>query len=107
MASPKKTPPRRAASEREPRAGGKKPSIPPESDSPAKATRRRRDPETARAEILDAAERVLSTRPPDQVGLKDVAEVAGVSHGLVSHYFGTYAELVEEVLVRRHRAIRH
>jgi len=76
----------------------KKPPPPP--------PRRRRDPETARAEILDAAEQVLASHPPAAVGLKEVAEAAGVSHGLVSHYFGTYADLVEEVLLRRHRAIR-
>lgn len=73
---------------------------------PPSPPRRRRDPETARVEILDAAERVLREHPPGAVGLKEVAEAAGVSHGLVSHYFGTYTELVEEVLVRRHRAIR-
>ena len=68
--------------------------------------RRRRDPETARVEILDAAERLLGQRPPDAVGLKDVAQAAGVSHSLVSHYFGTYADLVDSVLERRIRALR-
>ena len=68
--------------------------------------RRRRDPETARVEILDAAERLLGASPPDVVGLKEVAEAAGVSHALVSHYFGTYAELVDSVLARRVRALR-
>ncbi|APR81416.1 Hypothetical protein A7982_06765 [Minicystis rosea] len=72
----------------------------------AAPVRRRRDPETARAEILDAAERVLSASPPDAVGLKEVAEEAGVSHALVSHYFGTYTELVESVLLRRIRKLR-
>src|SRR5260221_185162 len=70
------------------------------------APRRRRDPETARAEILDAAEGVLAVSPPDAVGLKEVARAAGVSHGLVSHYFGTYVELVDEVLARRTRRLR-
>ena len=28
------------------------------------------------------------------MGLRRVAEAAGVSHGLVTHYFGTYGELV-------------
>jgi AcrR family transcriptional regulator len=73
---------------------------------PPPPPRRRRDPETARAEILDAAERVLVESPPDLVGLKDVARAAGVSHALVSHYFGTYAELVESVLQRRVRRLR-
>jgi TetR/AcrR family transcriptional regulator, repressor for neighboring sulfatase len=78
----------------------------PTKKKPPPPPRRRRAPETARAEILDAAERVLAASPPDAVGLKEVAEAAGVSHGLVSHYFGTYDELVDEVLVRRHRRIR-
>lgn len=40
------------------------------------------------------------------MGLKEVAREAGVSHGLVSHYFGTYEALVEEVLAARMRAQR-
>jgi len=73
---------------------------------PAPPPRRRRDPETARAEILQAAERLLSTCPPDAIGLKEVAREAGVSHALISHYFGTYGELVENVLTERVRALR-
>jgi AcrR family transcriptional regulator len=74
--------------------------------APPPPPRRRRDPETARVEILDAAERLLAERPPDAVGLKEVAEAAGVSHALVSHYFGTYADLVDSVLIRRIRTLR-
>jgi AcrR family transcriptional regulator len=76
----------------------KKPPPPP--------PRRRRDPETARTEILDAAQRLLAESPPDAVGLKEVAKAAGVSHALVSHYFGTYSDLVESVLLRRIRLHR-
>lgn len=79
--------------------GARKQPVPP-------APRRRRDPETARAEILDAAERVLAASRPDAVGLKEVAKAAGVSHALVSHYFGTYVEVVDEVLARRVRKLR-
>jgi len=43
---------------------------------------------------------------PDQVGLKEVAREAGVSHALITHYFGTYAGLIEAALERRLRAIR-
>jgi AcrR family transcriptional regulator len=68
--------------------------------------RRRRDPETAQREILDAAERELERHPPDAIGLKEIARAAGVSHALVSHYFGTYAELIEAVLARRLRRLR-
>ena len=40
------------------------------------------------------------------VGLKDVAREAGVSHALVTHYFGTYAALVEATLERRFHQLR-
>ncbi len=71
-----------------------------------RVARRRRDPATARQELLDAAERVFARHQPDQVGLKDVGREAGVSHALVTHYFGTYAGLVEATLERRVRALR-
>lgn len=68
--------------------------------------RRRRPPEVARQEILDAAERVFVEFQPDQAGLKLVAREAGVSHALITHYFGTYAGLIEAVLERRIRSLR-
>lgn len=72
----------------------------------ARVPRRRRAPEEARQEILDAAERVFAGSPPEQVGLKDIAGEAGVSHALITHYFGTYAGLVEAALERRMRRVR-
>src|SRR6185503_1118148 len=71
-----------------------------------RTARRRRDPATARQELLDAAERVFAQRQPDRVGLKEVAREAGVSHALITHYFGTYAGLLEATLERRNRATR-
>ena len=71
----------------------------------AKPVRRRREPEEARKEILDAAERVLAQRGPDAVGLRDVAAEASVSHGLITHYFGTYDALVEAVFARRTQGV--
>jgi AcrR family transcriptional regulator len=71
-----------------------------------RAARRRRDPATARQELLDAAERVFAQYQPDQVGLKEIAREAGVSHALITHYFGTYGGLVEACLERRVRALR-
>ena len=68
--------------------------------------RRRRAPEEARQEILDAADRVFVEFQPDQVGLKDIGREAGVSHALITHYFGTYAGLIEAALERRIRALR-
>jgi len=72
----------------------------------SRPTRRRRDPETARTELMDAAERVFAKDHPDAVGLKHVAREAGVSHALITHYFGTYAGLIEATLERRLRALR-
>src|ERR1700755_1655156 len=68
--------------------------------------RRRRPPELARREIFEAAEGVCAECQPDQVGLKDVAREAGVSHALITHYFGTYAGLLEAALERRLTAVR-
>ncbi|WP_228011222.1 TetR/AcrR family transcriptional regulator [Nonomuraea phyllanthi] len=62
------------------------------------APRRRRSPEESRAELLAAAAVLIRERGPDNVSLRQIAEAAGVAHGLVSHYFGTYAALVREVL---------
>lgn len=61
----------------------------------------RRTPEAARQHILDAADRVFATELPDQVGLREIAKAARVSHGLVTHYFGTYDALISEVIERR------
>jgi AcrR family transcriptional regulator len=68
--------------------------------------RLRRTPEQARQELLDAAERVFAEYTPDEVGLKQVAREAGVSHALITHYFGTYGGLVEATLERRIRVMR-
>lgn len=64
----------------------------------------RRTPEEARALLLSAAESLIAERGPDGVTLRDVAEAVGVTAGLVTHYFGTYAELVR-VVIRRQNAL--
>ncbi len=69
---------------------------------PAKPARKRRtDGDATRLRILVAADEVIAERGPDVVGLAEVARAAGVSHGLVSHYFGKYTSLVEEVFETR------
>lgn len=68
--------------------------------------RQRRAPEVARTLLLDAAERVFAKHQPDEVGLKDIAREAGTSHALITHYFGTYAGLIEATLERRIRQLR-
>src|SRR5262245_37026419 len=66
----------------------------------------RRSPEEARAHILDAADAVFRDHLPDAVGLREIAVAAGVSHGLVTHYFATYEGLVAAVIARRLDAAR-
>ena len=60
--------------------------------------RTRRKPEEARALILSACQRLLAKDGPDAVGLKDVAAAAGVSHALVTHYFGSIDALLHAAL---------
>lgn len=86
-----------------------RPANPTNPTSPTSATsptRRRRAPDDARGEILDAAERVFIEFAPDQVGLKEIARETGVSHALITHYFGTYANMIEAALERRVRVLR-
>jgi AcrR family transcriptional regulator len=66
----------------------------------------RRSPEEAEKLIKAAAEALISEKGPDAVGLKQVAARAGVSHALVTHYFGTYENLVRTVLLERVEAAR-
>jgi TetR/AcrR family transcriptional regulator, repressor for neighboring sulfatase len=73
--------------------------------APAREPRKRRSPDEAKGLLLDAAERVFLERGPDAVGLRDVAREAGVSHGLITHYFNTYEGLVEAVFARRNARI--
>jgi AcrR family transcriptional regulator len=56
-----------------------------------------------RAEILDAALRVFSRRGLDATKITDIAEQAGVSHGLLYHYFPT-KERVFAAIVKRSAA---
>lgn len=66
-----------------------------------RVSRVRRTPEAARQLLLDAADALFRRHNPDEVGLKEVAREAGVSHALITHYFGTYGGLVEATLERR------
>jgi AcrR family transcriptional regulator len=70
------------------------------------ARRTKEEAAVTREQLLDAAERVFTEFHPDQVGLKQVAREAGVSHALITHYFGTYGGLIEAALERRVRGLR-
>ena len=73
---------------------------------PPPRPRLRRTPEDARAHILDAADGVFRDHLPDAVGLREIAAAAGVSHGLVTHYFATYDGLIAAAIARRLDAAR-
>jgi len=65
-----------------------------------KRPRVRRAPAEAKQILLDACVVLLIEHGPDGVGLKDVARKAGVSHALVTHYFGSIDQLIEAALER-------
>jgi AcrR family transcriptional regulator len=58
----------------------------------------RLDPDVRRGEIVDAARRLFSTRPFQVVSITAIAEEAGVSRALVTHYFGGKRDLFMAVL---------
>src|ERR1700745_331227 len=48
----------------------------------------RMTPDTRREERLELGVRLLSTRPLDELSIEMLAEEAGISRGLLYHYFG-------------------
>ena len=69
--------------------------------------RRRRDREKTVADILDAAERLLEDKGPDGFGLAQLGREAGISFGLIHHYFGGKEGLLKAVLGRTLRHMGH
>lgn len=65
-----------------------------------KAKRRRRTPAASRAVVLVAAQRLLSEHGPAGVTLKAVADATGMTHGNVTHHFGTSAMLQAALIAR-------
>ena len=61
----------------------------------------RLDPGQRREQILDAANALFAERAYDEVSIEDIASAAGVTRGLVHHYFGgrneVYIALVERI----------
>jgi AcrR family transcriptional regulator len=67
-------------------------------------TRRRLSTEERREQLLSVGARLFSESPYDEVWIERVAEIAGVSRGLLYHYFPTkrdfFAAVVERESVR-------
>jgi AcrR family transcriptional regulator len=55
----------------------------------ATRTRTRLDPQARRAQLVGLGVDMLSTRPLDQVAIDEIAAEAGISRGLLFHYFPT------------------
>lgn len=60
----------------------------------------RLDPEQSKAAILGAARTLFAERGFSAVTVRDIAEAAGVTHGLVHHHFGSKRDLITEVVRR-------
>lgn len=57
-----------------------------------------RGEEQVRAALIDAATELFAERGPSAVTVRQIAEQAGVNHGLVHHYFGSKDALLADVL---------
>ena len=63
-------------------------------------TRARLSPEERRSQLLDLGVRLLATRSLDELSIDLLAEQAGISRGLLYHYFGN-KHAFHEAVVRR------
>ncbi|WP_309650536.1 TetR/AcrR family transcriptional regulator [Nocardioides sp.] len=63
-------------------------------------TRVRLSPEERRSQLLDLGVRLLATRSLDELSIDVLAEEAGISRGLLYHYFGS-KHAFHEAVVRR------
>ena len=53
------------------------------------AARTRLSPEARRAQLLELGARLFATRSVDEISIDVLAEEAGISRGLIYHYFGS------------------
>ncbi|MCW4355136.1 TetR/AcrR family transcriptional regulator [Hoyosella sp. YIM 151337] len=65
----------------------------------AGSKRTRLSPEQRRAQLIELGMELLSRKPIEEVSVEDIAEEAGVSKGLLFHYFGSKLEF-QAALVR-------
>ncbi len=65
-----------------------------------KAKRRRRTPEQAREEVLEAAERILVSTGSRDIKFQTIAKEAGISQSNIHHHFGGIEEIKIAILQR-------
>ncbi|BBC38820.1 HTH-type transcriptional regulator EthR [Streptomyces graminofaciens] len=68
--------------------------------NPGERTRRRLSTEERREQLLAVGARLFSESPYDEVWIEQVAEIAGVSRGLLYHYFPTKRDFFAAVVER-------
>ncbi|MFD8307359.1 TetR/AcrR family transcriptional regulator [Streptomyces sp. NPDC059690] len=68
--------------------------------NPGGRTRRRLSTEERREQLLSVGARLFSESPYDDVWIEQVAEIAGVSRGLLYHYFPTKRDFFLAVVER-------
>lgn len=59
---------------------------------------RKRNAERTKAAILAAARRLFAERGITVVSIRDIADAAGVSHGLIQQYFGTRESMIAGII---------
>lgn len=57
-----------------------------------------RDRERTEAALVAAARRLVMDRPYESIRVREIADVVGCNHGLITHYFGTKLGLFTRVL---------
>lgn len=61
-------------------------------------SQRKRNAQATRAAILEAARHLFAEHDISAVSIRDIANAAGVSHGLVQQYFGTRERMVAAII---------
>ena len=59
---------------------------------PNSSVRIRMSPESRREQLLELGTKLLSTRTLEEISIEVLAEEAGISRGLLYHYFGNKQE---------------
>lgn len=65
---------------------------------PRPPARTRLDPEARRTQLVELGLEMLSTRPLNQLAIEDIAAAAGISRGLLFHYFPSKRDFHEAVV---------
>src|SRR5581483_404686 len=72
-------------------------SIAPYAGAVAVEKRTRLDPAARRAQLIELGVQMLATRTLDELSVEDIATQAGISRGLLFHYFASKQEFHVEV----------